>query len=186
MWGGEFEDDGLNGLVLAANLSGREVTVIRALARYLRQAAVAFSDSYMQRTLIGNPEITRLLVRLFQARFHPATHDAVAAAALTEEAEAAIDAVPSLDEDRILRSFLSVLRAILRTNHYRDGRRPHVPGLQARLRRARSAAGAPATIRDLRLFTAGRGSPPAGLDGGPRADCAGLIARRISAPRSWA
>jgi glutamate dehydrogenase len=121
VWRGEFEDDGLNGLVLAANLSGREVTVIRALARYLRQAAVAFSDSYMERTLIGNPEITRLLVRLFEARFHPDTHDAPNAAALAEEAEAAIDAVPSLDEDRILRSFLSVLRAILRTNYYRTG-----------------------------------------------------------------
>jgi glutamate dehydrogenase len=121
VWGEEFEDDGLNGLVLAAQLSGREVTVIRALARYLRQAGVAFSDSYVERTLIGNPHITRLLVRLFEARFHPDTHDARSAAALADEAEAAIDAVPSLDEDRILRSFLSVLRAILRTNHYRAG-----------------------------------------------------------------
>jgi glutamate dehydrogenase len=121
VWGEEFEDDGLNGLVLAAGLSGREVTVIRAIARYLRQAAVAFSDAYMERTLIGNPDITRLLVSLFEARFHPETHDAQRAAALADEAEAQIDAVPSLDEDRILRSFLSVLRAILRTNFYCSG-----------------------------------------------------------------
>ncbi|HEX8975259.1 MAG TPA: NAD-glutamate dehydrogenase [Solirubrobacteraceae bacterium] len=121
IWSGEYEDDGLGGLVLAAGLTGREVTVIRAIARYLRQAAVAFSDAYMERTLISNPEIVRLLVRLFGARFDPDRHDADTAAALTEEIVAAIDAVQSLDEDRILRSFMSVVRAMLRTNFYRRG-----------------------------------------------------------------
>jgi glutamate dehydrogenase len=120
VWRGEFEDDGLNGLVLAAGLSAREVTVIRAVARYLRQAPVAFSDAYMQRTLIGNPDITRLLVGLFAARFDPETHDVAKATALTAETEAAIDAVQSLDEDRILRSFMSVVRAMVRTNDYRE------------------------------------------------------------------
>jgi glutamate dehydrogenase len=97
------------------------VTIIRAVARYLRQAAVAFSDAYMERTLIGNPHIARLLVALFAARFDPDTHDEASAQALTDETEAAIDAVQSLDEDRILRSFMSVVRAMLRTNHYRAG-----------------------------------------------------------------
>ena len=71
MWAGEFEDDPLNALVLAAGLTGREITIVRAIARYLRQAAVPFSDAYMERTLIANPEITVLLVRLFEARFDP-------------------------------------------------------------------------------------------------------------------
>ncbi|MEA2212074.1 MAG: glutamate dehydrogenase [Solirubrobacteraceae bacterium] len=120
VWSGELEDDGLNGLVMAAGLSAREVTVIRAVARYLRQAPVAFSDAYMERTLIGNSDITRRLVGLFAARFDPETHDAARATALTADTEAAIDGVQSLDEDRILRSFLAVVRAMLRTNYYRE------------------------------------------------------------------
>jgi glutamate dehydrogenase len=130
VWSGRLEDDGLNGLVLAAGLTGLEVTIIRAISRYLRQAPVAFSDAYMERTLIGNPAIVRLLVRLFAARFHPDIHagdaadaadPAEAAEALAAETEAAIDAVQSLDEDRILRSFMSVVKSILRTNYYRPG-----------------------------------------------------------------
>ncbi|MDQ6835025.1 MAG: NAD-glutamate dehydrogenase, partial [Actinomycetota bacterium] len=119
VWNGELEDDGLNGLVLAARLSGREVTIIRAIARYLRQAAIAFSDAYMERTLIGNPEVARLMVALFAARFDPDVTRPGPTEALTEQLERAIDAVLSLDEDRILRSFLSVVGAMLRTNYYR-------------------------------------------------------------------
>jgi glutamate dehydrogenase len=118
-WSGEIEDDGLNGLVLAAGLTGREVTIIRAVARYLRQATIGFSDRYMERTLIGNPEIAVLLVRLFGARFDPDARDGALEYAISQQIEEAIDAVQSLDEDRILRSFLSVIRAMLRTNYFR-------------------------------------------------------------------
>ena len=112
VWSGELEDDGLNELVLAGGLSGREITIVRAIARYLRQATIAFSDAYMERTLVGHPDVASLLVRLFGARFDPDEHDPDRAQALTLELEATIDAVASLDEDRILRSFASVLRAI--------------------------------------------------------------------------
>ncbi|MHB8691381.1 MAG: NAD-glutamate dehydrogenase [Solirubrobacteraceae bacterium] len=118
VWRGELEDDGLNGLVLAAELNRRQITVVRAIAKYLRQAGIPFSDTYMVRTLIGHPGITMLLVQLFGARFDPDGSDVERAAELTSQIEEAIDAVRSLDEDRILRSFLSVITAILRTNHY--------------------------------------------------------------------
>jgi glutamate dehydrogenase len=124
---GELEDDGLNGLVMAAGLTGAEITIIRAVSRYLRQAPIAFSDAYMERTLVGNPEIAGLFVALFTARFDPDARDRAEAERLSEQTERAIDAVQSLDEDRILRSFLSVLRAMLRTNYFRideGGRRP--------------------------------------------------------------
>jgi len=119
VWAGELEDDGFNGLVLAAGLTGREITIVRAIARYLRQATIAFSDAYMERTLVGNPAIAVLLVRLFRARHDPERHDPQLAESLSVELEAAIDAVASLDEDRILRSFLAVLRSIVRTNYFR-------------------------------------------------------------------
>ena len=119
VWAGELEDDGFNGLVLAAALTGREVTVLRAIARYLRQATLAFSDGYMEQTLVGHPEVAVLLVALFRARFDPDARDPAAAAAFSDEIEQTIDAVTSLDEDRILRSFLAVVRATLRTSYFR-------------------------------------------------------------------
>ena len=126
VWRGELEDDGLNGLVLAGALNGREITVIRAIAKYLRQAGIAFSDAYMERTLLAHPDIASMFVRLFVARFDPERRDTDKADEVAAEIEAEIDAVRSLDEDRILRSFLAVLRAMLRTNFFRtdeDGRR---------------------------------------------------------------
>ncbi len=119
VWRGELEDDGLNGLVLHASLTGREITVLRAVARYLRQAGIQFSDAYMVRTLLRHPEIAMLLVRLFTARFDPERTQRDDAEQLTSEIEAAIDAVESLDEDRMLRGFEAVIRGILRTNYFR-------------------------------------------------------------------
>ena len=126
IWRGELEDDGLGGLVLAAGLTGREITVIRAIGKYLRQAGIPFSDSYMVRTLLAHPEIATLLLRLFVARFDPDRRDELTADQISEETHQAIDAVESLDEDRILRSFLHVVLAILRTNFFRvnDAGRP--------------------------------------------------------------
>jgi glutamate dehydrogenase len=119
---GELEDDRLNGLVLGAALPGREIMVLRAVARYLRQAGIPYSDAYMERTLLAHPDIARLLVKLFLARFDPEDPDPDFAAHLGRAMEVAIDSVQSLDEDRILRGFLSVVRAALRTNYFRcDG-----------------------------------------------------------------
>ncbi len=119
VWHRELEDDGLNGLVLKAALTGREIVILRAVARYLRQASIPFSDAYMVRTLLGHPKIAILLVRLFTARFDPDRGDRRNAEEITKEIEDAIDEVESLDQDRILRSFLSVVQAILRTNYFR-------------------------------------------------------------------
>jgi glutamate dehydrogenase len=121
VWRGELEDGGLNGLVLAAGLGAPQIALIRALARYVRQAGSPFSESYVVRTLTGHPEVVALLVGLFRARFDPEHRDLAEAERIDREAEQLIDAVQSLDEDRILRGLLSVLRAMLRTNYYRMG-----------------------------------------------------------------
>jgi glutamate dehydrogenase len=120
VWNGELDDDGLNALVLEAGVTGREITILRAVARYLRQVGMPFSDVYMVRTVVGHPKIAMLLVRLFEARFDPDRGDRQREAeTIVEETEAAIDAVESLDQDRILRSFLAIVRAIVRTNYFR-------------------------------------------------------------------
>ncbi|MGO9792518.1 MAG: NAD-glutamate dehydrogenase [Solirubrobacteraceae bacterium] len=118
VWRGELEDDSLNRLVLLAGLTGRQITILRALAKYLRQAGIPFSDRYMERTVIDHPEIAALLVRLFNARLDPDARDEQLATELGAELREMIDAVASLDEDRILRNFMSVVQAILRTNYF--------------------------------------------------------------------
>ncbi|MGH3202427.1 MAG: NAD-glutamate dehydrogenase domain-containing protein, partial [Streptosporangiaceae bacterium] len=121
LWHGETEDDGFNALVLTAGLTWREVTLLRAAAKYLRQGGVRFSEDYVQRVLRSNPAITRLLVRLFESRFDPAKQDGAAerCEAITEEIRGQLDEVVSLDHDRILRSYLALIDATLRTNYYR-------------------------------------------------------------------
>ncbi|HEV2999120.1 MAG TPA: NAD-glutamate dehydrogenase [Solirubrobacteraceae bacterium] len=119
VWRGEVEDDGFNALVLRARLTWRQVVVLRAIARYLRQAGTTFSNRYMEQALTAHPDLARALVELFEARLDPRDQRLAAADALAERIEAAIERVESLDEDRIMRNFLAVIRAILRTNHFR-------------------------------------------------------------------
>ena len=125
VWHGEAELDGFNGLIIGAGLDWREVMMLRSVARYLRQAGIPFSDRYMEQTLLAHSDVAALFVKLFHARFDPAG-DRGAAAGVVEEIERRIDAVDSLDEDRILRGFLSVVQAMLRTNYYLPGPKPYV------------------------------------------------------------
>ena len=121
VWAGEAEDDGFNRLVLLAGLGWRDVTVLRAYARHLRQIGTAFSQSYMEATLAAHPTIARLLVDLFHARFDPDTSDGERTGGLVARVTEAVDEVTSLDEDRILRSFLHLVRATVRTNAFQQG-----------------------------------------------------------------
>jgi glutamate dehydrogenase len=120
---GEAESDGFNRLVLRARLTWREIVVLRAYCKYLRQTRLTFSQEYMEQALAGNPAIARWLVELFQARFDPAQpgDEQGRADQLRQQLAEAIDQVANLDEDRILRSFLAMVEATLRTNHYQSG-----------------------------------------------------------------
>ncbi|MFD3931589.1 NAD-glutamate dehydrogenase [Streptomyces sp. NPDC058614] len=128
-WTGAAENDGFNALVLSAGLNWRQAMVLRAYAKYLRQAGSTFSQDYMEDTLRNNVHTTRLLVSLFEARMSPDRQRAGVELtdALLEELDAALDQVASLDEDRILRSFLTVIKATLRTNFFQEalGAKPH-------------------------------------------------------------
>ncbi|MEV6332550.1 NAD-glutamate dehydrogenase [Streptomyces sp. NPDC051909] len=121
-WTGEAENDGFNSLVLSAGLTWREAMVLRAYAKYLRQAGSTFSQDYMEDTLRNNVHTTRLLVNLFEARMAPERQRAGTELidGLLEELDGALDQVASLDEDRILRSFLTVIKATLRTNFFQS------------------------------------------------------------------
>ena len=119
-WRGEIENDEFNRLVLRANLDWREITILRAYCRYLRQTGLTFSQAYMEQALFANAEVARKLVELFFARFDPAkvTEAGVNTLVLTTEIDNALDSVENLDEDRILRHFLALIRATVRTNYF--------------------------------------------------------------------
>ena len=126
-WRGEAENDGFNRLLFSADLSAREILVLRAYCRYLLQTGVPFSQAYMERTLEANAPVAAALIRLFESRFDPAKAHGTraadqAAAQLVTRIRAALDGVTSLDEDRILRAYLGLVQATLRTNFYRRDR----------------------------------------------------------------
>ncbi|WP_027796035.1 NAD-glutamate dehydrogenase [Paraburkholderia acidipaludis] len=123
VWSGRIENDNFNRLVLRAYLSAREVTILRAYAKYLRQVGSTFSDAYIERALTGNPAIARQFVELFVLRFNPRDDEAreERVALRLKAIETALDQVPNLDEDRILRQFLGVINATVRTNYFRRG-----------------------------------------------------------------
>jgi len=117
---GEIENDGFNRLVLAASLAWRPVVMLRAICKYLLQTQAPFSQSYMTNTLAQNPHIAGLLANLFLTRFDPDPRHDVAKTVekLTKRIETAFDAVANLDQDRILRRYLAVIQAMLRTNYF--------------------------------------------------------------------
>ena len=136
LWTGEMESDGFNRLILGAGLDWRQVTVLRLYAKALRQAGSAFSQAYMEDTFAAHPAIAAKLVRLFQRRFNPQRAEVAQERSerLARDIERDLDEVTNLDEDRILRSFLTLIRKSLRTNYFQrlpDG--AHKPYLSVKL-----------------------------------------------------
>jgi glutamate dehydrogenase len=126
VWFGHAESDGYNALVLEAGLAWRDIALIRSVSRYLRQAGQPYSQSYMWETLNRHPAIARIIVELFHARFAPGGKEASAKSWMAK-IEAGLEAVKSLDEDRIIRAFVNAVSAMVRTNFFqlaRDGT-PH-------------------------------------------------------------
>ncbi len=127
-WSGDTEDDGFNRLVICGGLQWQEIIILRAYCKYLRQIGTSFSESTMQQALAANPRITRLLVDLFMIRFDPARpeNERLAASGIREQIESELDAVNSVDEDRVLRAYLNLIDSTLRTNYFQpdaEGRR---------------------------------------------------------------
>lgn len=121
IWQGRVEIDRFNELVMRARLTWQQVVLLRAYAKYLRQAGFNYSQSYIESVLNEHPSTVRSLVALFEALFDPSplgsstSWDAQTAAAAVA---ADIDALVSLDTDRILRAFASLVQATLRTNYF--------------------------------------------------------------------
>ena len=126
LFDGLTDSDGFNRLVMEAGLNWREAALLRTLGRYLRQIRVPFGQDYLAATLARHHAIAARLIALFRTRFDPAppgdpTGDPTAEAAIAHEIEAALAAVDNIDDDRILRRFLNLIRAARRTNFFQTG-----------------------------------------------------------------
>ena len=119
VWANTIENDGFNQLILHAGLSTREALVFRAYAKYLQQVQLPYSQPRLVETLVKHASITTQLKTLFVDRFSDTPTDD-----LISDIEAALDAITSLDEDRILRYFFSVIQATVRTNYFIGGDQP--------------------------------------------------------------
>ena len=138
VWSGEAEDDGFNRLALVPGLDWREIAMLRAYAKYLRQVRFSLSQLYMEDTLSAHPGLVLDLVGLFHARFDPGRAGGPATPApgaaprpqegaapegdppyaIAERILATLEAVSSLDEDRILRTLFELIDGTLRTNYH--------------------------------------------------------------------
>ncbi|TCO19754.1 glutamate dehydrogenase [Kribbella steppae] len=120
VWSGDAENDAFNQLVLRAGLSWREVSVLRACFAYLRQAGLTFGQAYVERTLLMHRRVTGLLVALFHARLDPAYIGSTREEEALAEVETALAPVENISEDRLLRAFLELVCAVVRTNYYQS------------------------------------------------------------------
>ncbi|WP_421844993.1 NAD-glutamate dehydrogenase [Mycobacterium sp.] len=121
IWQGRVEIDRFNELVMRAALTWQQVVLLRAYAKYLRQAGFPYSQSYIESVLNEHPTTARSLVALFEALFDPRPEDSLVsrdAQAAAAAVAADIDALVGLDTDRILRAFASLVQATLRTNYF--------------------------------------------------------------------
>jgi len=131
VWKGELEDDGFNRLILGAGLEGRSVSILRAFAKYERQIGGRFSQNYIENAFARYPDIAQLLINLFVQRFDPSSKlnsksnnkpsdnaKEKANTKLLETIEASLDNVANLDDDRIIRRFIEMISATIRTNYF--------------------------------------------------------------------
>ena len=131
IWFNQTENDGLNRLVIAANIPWRDITVLRAYAKYLRQTNFSLSLNYVSETFFKHPDIANLIMDLFKLRFDPAAKEKEdALKGIEETIIAALENVSVLDEDRIIRRYIALIKATLRCNYYQtDKNGQHKPYL---------------------------------------------------------
>ncbi len=119
VWHGVLEDDGFNRLILGAGLAGREVSILRAYAKYQQQIGSTFSQTYIEETFTRYPNFAELLVELFELKFTPTNKDnSKAVNKVLETIEGSLDNVASLDDDRIIRRYVEIINATVRTNYF--------------------------------------------------------------------
>ena len=122
IWHKRTDNDVFNRLILSGRLNWREVMLFRAYASYMRQTLFNFTESYIANTLVNQVAITRNLIALFKAKFDPRLNESRDSSERIDRLRSKIleelDGVANLNEDRILRRYLAMMDATLRTNYF--------------------------------------------------------------------
>jgi glutamate dehydrogenase len=123
IWFGEAESDSFNRLLLGTQINWREIALLRAYAKYLKQINFGFSTEYIAETLAEHLHITGSIVELFLTSFDPdfegdAEWRARRAGEVHDRIVAELDNVQNLGQDRIIRQYLALIDATLRTNFF--------------------------------------------------------------------
>ncbi len=135
VWRGTSDNDTLNALILASGLSVRGVAVLRAYSRYLQQLDFPYSQPFIAGALRAHPEVACQISDMFDARFNPKqTKRTEAVEAIKATIEATLDTVTNLAEDRIIRRFVALVLATLRTNFYQLENGVRKPYLSLKIR----------------------------------------------------
>ncbi|MFO7688992.1 MAG: NAD-glutamate dehydrogenase, partial [Cryobacterium sp.] len=124
---GASESDGLDRLVLQESMPWDRVVILRSYAKYLRQMGNTNSYGFVGDTLLANPLVARGLVALFEARFDPDLGQVEGTRQVDlvrADLSAAMEQVSTLDADRVLRTFINLIEATLRTNYFQN--KPHL------------------------------------------------------------
>ncbi|HUH38838.1 MAG TPA: NAD-glutamate dehydrogenase, partial [Spongiibacteraceae bacterium] len=125
IWAGQAESDSFNRLILGTQLGWRPIAMLRAYAKYMKQTQFTFSTEFIADTLARQMDITRMIVELFELRLKPGLDVGRERRqqAAEEVLQQALENVGSLSEDRVIRQYLALIQATLRSNYYQSDAR---------------------------------------------------------------
>jgi len=120
IWSGHANSDDFNKLVLGAGLGWRKIVILRAYAAYMKQIRFPISIEAVSAALNNHPGISRQLIELFEYRFNPANVSESKAVETEEAIMLSLDDVSSLNEDQVIRQYVELIKATVRTNYYQS------------------------------------------------------------------
>lgn len=120
-WNNEAEKDGFNRLIVSSLLNWRQVAMLRAYAKYMKQIGFTFSQTYIEETLVKYSKIARGLVELFEIKFSLDNDFSDRKYnACVKNIKKLAQNVDTLDQDRIVNKYLELIEATVRTNFYQQ------------------------------------------------------------------
>ncbi len=121
VWYGYAENDPFNKLILGAGLAWRDISMLRAYAKYLKQLRFGFGHFAIAKTLLDHEQLAKDIVLLFKERFDPSRNGSLAKQQkLQDKILTALNNVSNLNEDRVLRKYVELIMATLRCNYFQQ------------------------------------------------------------------
>ncbi|MDA7746774.1 NAD-glutamate dehydrogenase [Psychromonas sp.] len=121
IWYAKAENDPFNKLILGAGIAWRDIAMLRAYAKYLKQIRFGFSHFAIAKTLLDHSEVVKKIVTLFHSRFNPAQQVSLEDQILQESVILELlNEVTNLNEDRVLRKYVELIMATIRSNFFQQ------------------------------------------------------------------